>query len=349
MITPAASHHNKEFYAALPKVDLHRHLEGSLRLTTLVEIASSQGMNLGNTGSLRDLVQVKEQEGFTYTNFLSKFKTLRLFYRSPELIGRLAYEAVADAAADQLRHLELRFTPAALAQAGGFGLGEVMDWVIEGVQRAQQETGLSTRLITSVNRHESVQLAEEVVSHAVDRMSRGIVGLDLAGNEANFSGMVFAGVFKEARQAGLHITCHAGEWNGAANVADAIRVLGAERIGHGIRVLEDPAVTALARERRVVFEVCVTSNYHSGVIPTPSAHPLPRMINLGLNVTLNSDDPSISGINLTHEYELVCEELGLDLQRLKERVIAAASGSFLPPGERQALQHRLEREFKSFA
>lgn len=337
--------HRREFFASLPKVDLHRHLEGSLRLHSLVEIARSQGMSLGDTNHLRTLVQVQEQEGYSFNNFLSKFKTLRLFYRSPELIGRLAYEAVLDAAADHLRYLELRFTPVALAHAGGFSLGEVMDWVIEGVRRGEQETGLVTRLIASVNRHESVHLAEEVLQQAADRISQGVVGVDLAGNEAEYPGLVFAGVFKEARQAGLHTTCHAGEWNGPENILTAVQVLGAERIGHGIRVLEDPLVTAMARERNVLFEVCVTSNYHSGVISSPDLHPLPRMLNLGLNATLNTDDPSISGIDLTYEYQYACDGLGLTIDRLKALVLAAAAGAFLPQAGRLALQQQLDSEF----
>ena len=114
-------------------------------------------------------------------------------------------------------------------------------------------------------------------------MSSGIVGIDLAGNEAEFPAEPFHGIFREARQAGLHISVHAGEWGPAANVREAIEQLGAERIAHGVRVLEDPSVVALARERARPFEVCVTSNYQSGVVPEPGTHPLPRMLEAGLN------------------------------------------------------------------
>jgi len=155
---------------------------------------------------------------------------------------------------------------------------------------------------------------------------------------------LFTGVFKEARQAGLHITVHAGEWGGANNVREAITHLGAQRIGHGVRVLEDPSVTALAKERQTTFEVCITSNYQSGVIPTLSVHPFPRMLSLGLKATLNTDDPSISQIKLSDEYRLACEDLGVPQQALKERVLIAAEAAFLPEEERQQLKTALAQE-----
>jgi adenosine deaminase len=172
------------------------------------------------------------------------------------------------------------------------------------------------------------------------------VGLDLTGNEAKFSALPFAGIFREAKQAGLRITVHAAEWGGAANVTEAILQLGADRIGHGVRIFEDYNAVELARERQTAFEVCITSNYQSGVVPGLSMHPLPRMIAAGLNVTVNTDDPSVSQIRLTDEYRLACEDLKLPLDLLKERVIAAAEAAFLPLAERRTLVDQLRRGFR---
>ena len=326
-------------------MDLHRHLEGSLRLRTLLEVGRAHGLSLPNTNQLRELVQIGEEEAFTFENFLSKFQTLRLFYRSPGVIERVTQEAIADAAADNVRYLELRFTPIALGRAEGFPLPEVMDWVIEGTRLASEVHGIKTSLIASVNRHEGPEIAEQVAQLAAERVGKGIVGLDLAGNEADFSGLPFSGVFNEARQAGLRITVHAGEWGPASNVMEAITQLGAERIGHGVRVLEDPSITALARELQTVFEVCVTSNYQSGVIPALSVHPLPRMLSLGLNATINTDDPSISQITLSDEYQLACENLNISTADLKNRILAAADTAFLPDDEKSALAESLKAEF----
>ena len=155
-------------------------------------------------------------------------------------------------------------------------------------------------------------------------------------------------MFAEAQQSDLHITIHAGEWGGAQNVASAITDLGAERIGHGVRVLEDPTVVALARERSTALEICVTSNIHSGVIASLDAYPLRSMLTEGLNVTINTDDPSISQITLSDEYRLVCEKLGLSYDQLHQRVIAAAQAAFLPPKEREELVSKVEQEFRLF-
>ena len=344
--TRPTQNNDEKSYTSIPKVDLHRHLEGSLRLRTLLEVGRTLGLSLPSTNRLRELVQIGDEEIFTFENFLSKFQTLRLFYRSPEIIGRLTREAVADAAADNVRYLELRFTPVALGRAEGFPLSEVIGWVLDGAHQAQEEFGVITRLIVSVNRHENVDLAYEVARLAAENKDKGVVGMDLAGNEADYSGLPFAGVFKEARQSGLHITIHAGEWGGPQNVREAIQQIGAERIGHGVRVLEEPSVTALARERQIPFEVCMTSNYQSGVIPPRSVHPLSRMLSLGLNATINTDDPSISQIKLSDEYRLAREDMGLSQARLQERILAAAQAAFLPDKERQELVKSLAQEFE---
>lgn len=189
-----------EFYNSLPKVELHRHLEDSLRLTTIMEVGRAYDLKIPGADHLRQLVQVSQADPHTSKNFLSKFEVLRNFYRSPEVIMRIAEEAVVDAAADNVRYLELRFTPAALGKAEDFPLGEVIDWVIEGVKKAQSKHPISARLIASINRHESVEIAAQVAELAIDRLDSALVGLDLAGDEANYPAALFDPVFQEARQ-----------------------------------------------------------------------------------------------------------------------------------------------------
>jgi len=181
---------------------------------------------------------------------------------------------------------------------------------------------------------------------AVEKGRENIVGLDLAGNEVDFPARPFLPVFKEARQSGLSISVHAGEWSGAANVREAIEVFGAQRVGHGVRVLEDDFTTALARDLGTTFEVCITSNYQTGVVSALNGHPLPRMMSAGLNVTLNTDDPSISQITLGNEYRVAVQELKIPFDLLKERVVAAAQASFLPENEKSKLVQALKKELK---
>jgi adenosine deaminase len=312
----------------------------------MVEIARKFDLDLpyGDIDSFRPLVQVMDGEPFNFQNFLSKFASIRKFFQSEEVIRQITREVIADAAADNVRYFELRFTPVALTRMRDYPLGDAMDWVIETAEEASQEYGITTKLIASVNRHESVKLAEEVVGLAIDRKDRGIVALDLAGSESEYPGEEFAGVFREAKESGLFITIHAGEWGGPGIIRLAVEKLFAERIGHGVRVLEDPEVIAIARDRRIVFEVCPTSNYQSGVFTSLDQHPLAAMVNAGLLVTVNTDDPAISQIDLSDEYELACETLGLGLPKLTKAVVDAARSAFLINNEKEALIASLEKE-----
>jgi adenosine deaminase len=334
-------------YRALPKVELHRHLEGSLRLDTMVDIAQKHGIEIPeDVLRLSTMVQVQEEDKFTFQNFLSKFNTLRLFYRSPDVIHRITREAIEDAAKDNIRYMELRFTPVALSRAERFPLHDVIDWVISSTKEASEKSGVIVRLIASVNRHESPDLAEQVAWLAFEHLKDGMVALDLAGNEAEFPTQPFYGIFKEAKQSGLHVTIHAGEWGPAKHVREAIEEIGAERVGHGVRTLEDKRVVALARERGTAMEVCITSNYQSGVVQTLDTHPLMDMLNAGLNITINTDDPSISRITLSHEYYTACEDLQMPQNTLRDRIIAAAQAGFLATDEKEKLVEQLKRDLK---
>ncbi len=328
---------------ALPKIDLHRHLEGSLRLKTLLEVARQEDLDLPQEeAQLRERVQIAGEQPKTLPNFLSKFRTLRQIYRSPEIIRRVTREAIEDAAEDRIRYLELRFTPVALSQAKDFPLTEVVDWVVEFATEAAKHAGVQVNLIASVNRHEPIRLAEQVVELAAARIGDGIAGLDLAGNEVEYPAEPFLSLFRSAKSAGLGITVHAGEWAGAGSVLHAINGMQASRIGHGVRVVEDPQAVQAARSARTVFEVCLTSNLHSGVVSGMGNHPLPQMIDSGLQVTLNTDDPGISNIRLSDEYYTAVSELGLSIESLKGLILAAVQAAFISDRRK----HELERELK---
>jgi adenosine deaminase len=313
----------------------------------MVDSAHQHGITIpADVLRLSTLVQVQQEDKFTFQNFLSKFNTLRMFYRSPEVIHRVTREAIEDAAKDNVRYLELRFTPVALSRAERFPLHDVINWVTASASDAAQKNNIVVKLIASVNRHESTDLAEQVAWLAAEHINDGVVALDLAGNEAEFKTEPFYGIFKEAKQAGLHVTIHAAEWGPAFHVREAIEELGTERVGHGVRVLEDENVTALARERQTALEVCITSNYQSGVVASLEAHPLMKLIEAGLNVTINTDDPSISRITLSHEYYAACEDLHMGQNALRKRIVAAAHAGFLPEAEKLDLVDQLTKDLK---
>jgi adenosine deaminase len=323
----------------LPKVDLHRHLEGSLRFTTIVELVQELNLDLPRTPEeLNKLVQIRPGDPRTPKHFLSKFKTLRQLYRKPSILERITLEAIEDAAEDGICYLELRFTPIALTNSGDILLSEAFSSVIEAVEQATKRFDISVGLIASLNRHESLESAERVAQLAIDNLEKGVVGLGLAGEEWSTPTSAFASIFTKAKQAGLGITIHAGEWGKPISIREAIEILGATRIGHGIRVLEEPELVRDVRERNTVLEVCLTSNEQSGAVPSLHAHPLPSMIDAGLQVTLNSDDPGISNIRLSDEYQKAIEAFDLSLITLKGLILAGAQAAFLS----KPLKTRLE-------
>jgi len=339
----------RDTLGALPKVDLHRHLEGSLRLQTLSDIASEHGIDLPSYDIeyLRRFATVSD-DPYDYRRFLEKFSFLRGFYTSQEALERVAYEAVADAAADNIKYLELRFNPVALARKQQFSYDDVAAWVCEAVDGAARDTGVRTNLIVQIGRDEPVNVASRLVDVALAFRDRGIVGVDLAGDEMLYPASTFAGVFREAKEGGLHITVHAGEAGDASNVAEAIELLGAERIGHGIRAVESDDVMALARERKVAFEVCPTSNIQTGLVDRISRHPLVDMVARRALVTINTDDPSICDTTLTDEYMVVVSAMGLMLDEIKQAILVAIDVSFQPESDRERLAEWFRQELARF-
>ena len=331
--------------AAMPKVELHRHLEGSLRLATLLEVGRAHGVDvpLADAEALRPLVQVTYTGG-DLSQFLSKFPILRKFYQSPEVIARFTREAVADAAAENIRYMELRFNPVALASTRGYTLTEVCDWVSTAAQAAAREHKMQVELIITVNRMEP-QRRQEMLQVALDFSGRGVVAMDLAGDEVNFPPDPYVPLFQEARAAGLQITAHAGEGTSAESVRSAIELLGAQRIGHGARVVDDVNVMALARERGVAFEVCLTSNIQTSVAASIKDHPVRQMIKHGLAVSLNTDDPGVQNTSLTDDFVNAHQDLGMDIPALERVVLRGAEHAFISVARRAQLVADLQSEF----
>jgi len=318
-----------------------------LRLQTLAEIAQEHGIDLPSYDieSLRPFATVTGEEP-DFHRFLQKFSFLRRFYTTQAAIERVAYEAVADAAADNIKYLELRFNPVAQARAQGFSLDEVTAWICGAVARAQRDCGVRTNLILQIGREESLDTAFQIVDVALAHRSDGVVGLDLAGDEVRCPARPFADVFRRAQREGLWTTVHAGEAGGSENVREAIELLGARRIGHGVRAVENSAIVQLLREREVTLEVCPTSNLQTAVVRRFSVHPLPDLLALNLRVTINTDDPSISDTTLTDEYVVVMLAMGMTLEQIKRTIVMAAEGSFQPPEERRRLADWFRKELE---
>ena len=303
---------------ALPKVELHRHLEGSIRPESFVELAREANLPkywLSRSASIMN----PGERGFA--KFLKIFGRLRELFVSRDSIERVAREAVEDAAMDSITHLELRFSPAGFAAKSGESPTRVARWIIDAATREARRHKIRVTFIATIARHFSLDRNKPTLTAALDLP---FVGMDLAGDERNFPAGPFYRIFKKARKAGLGITIHAGEAGGPENVKEAITDLGASRVGHGIRVLDDPAVVQLAKEKGTVFEVCPTSNLTTAVVRKSR---LRRMWEEGLKITLNTDDPAIFRIDLTKEYEFALRE-GFSIAELEKMRKTAQKAAF---------------------
>lgn len=321
-----------------PLVELHRHLDGNVRIETVLDLARRHGIELPawTVEELRPHVQVTEREP-SLVHFIAKFALLRRVMVDYGAVRRIVGENLEDAARDGIDYIELRFSPYFMGEEHGLDPFGVVEAACDALEEARGRVPVRAKLIGIISRHYGPEIGRIELQAAIRGRDRGVVALDLAGDEANFPGGQFVRHFAEAREAGLRTIAHAGEADGAGSVRQAVLELGAERIGHGVRAVEDPAVLDLLAERRVALEVCPTSNLHTNTVKDYGSHPLPALLRRGLLVTLNTDDPSISGIDLPHEYRVASEELGLteaELRRLQENAVAAA---FLSPEERPEL------------
>jgi adenosine deaminase len=321
----------------LPKVELHRHLDGSVRIATIWDIAQEHGIDLG-VSSLEELrkTAVLSTPRESLQIVLDCFAAQQAALCSFEAISRITAENIEDAWRDGVRLLELRFAPAFIGRGKDLTndeiIGAVLDGMLKGMASWPVEVGLIGILPRSYPLDVNAAATRDLIrwrASGVPGASR-ICGFDLADSEQGFDPRALAPLVEEAREAGLGITIHTGENTDAAHVARALDIYRPSRIGHGIRSIDDPDLLRRLADQDVLLEVCPTSNWITSAVPALSAHPLPALIRAGVPVSLNSDDPNLFGIDLVHEYEVCMSELGLGEKELRQMNRDALRRSFLP-------------------
>ena len=325
---------------AFPKVDLHRHLEGSISAETLVRIASQYGGTLPayTTEKLRPYIQM-DSASPGFSTFLQKFKVYRGFYPCREAIEDVAYRAVMDAALDNVRYLELRYSPSHFAGVNKFSEADVIEWISGAIRKSAGDFNIIVVPILTISRDYGVELAGNTVRYVAQLPQGYFCGLDIAGDEVVNSAKPFSDLFAVAKNAGLNLTIHAGEACGPKNVLEAVIDFNADRIGHGVRSIEDSEVMSLLRERRILLELCLTSNVHTGVVSSVDVHPIRRFMDAGVPISINTDDPAISAITLSGEYVEAVTKLGFTESELKTVNLQALDHAFHP--DKEYLKRRL--------
>jgi adenosine deaminase len=344
-LTNEQSAAGKALLSQLPKVDLHVHLDGSVKPETLKELAQEQGLPLqaGSDAELLDQMRVGEQCE-SLKEYLSKFSFVLPYLQTCAALERVAFEVVEQAAKDKVRYIEVRFAPQ-LHRLQGLSNHEVIHHVVEGLKRGEQAFGTVARAIIICLRSHSYEWNKEVIEEAARFYKKGVVAVDLAGDEASFPAMLFRQLFEGAQRLGLPVTIHAGEAAGAENVREAITSLGAVRIGHGVRMLEDPEVVALVKERQIPLEMCPLSNIQTKAVSGWDAYPLRRYLKQGIVVTVNTDNMTVTGTTIQKEYELLIDHCGITLNEIVTIVMNGVHAAFVEEAEKRSLIARFESEF----
>ncbi|QTH63818.1 adenosine deaminase [Psychrosphaera ytuae] len=321
----------------LPLVDLHRHLDGNIAPKSVWELAQKHNIELpGN--SLEEFTPHAQIQGQTsdLLAFLEKLDYGVSVLADFDAVYRVAYENVADAKAQQLDYTELRFSPHYMAMAFNLDMTELVNVVADAVAAGSRDFGVKTNLIGILSRTFGTETCMKELDAILAHKDK-VIALDLAGDELNFPATQFVDHFKKARDAGLQITVHAGEAAGPESIWDAINLLGATRIGHGVAAIKDMKLMDYLVENTISIESCPTSNYQTATISDIRQHPLRTFFDHGVNVFLNTDDPAVSNIDILNEYKVAQEILGFNSEELSQIQRNGVKAAFLSDTEKQAL------------
>lgn len=320
-----------------PLTDLHRHLDGNIRLSTIWQLAQQYSIILpaSNLETLKTKVQI-QQKTTDLLAFLEKMQLGVSVLASAQACFRVAYENIEDAKLAGLHYVELRFSPVFMAETFGLVLEQVIEAVVAGCKAGSQTYGVTVNLIGILSRSYGEQRCMQELQ-ALLTFKEDICALDLAGDEKGFPAQCFVEHFTLARDAGWHITVHAGEADGPHSIWQAIEVLGATRIGHGVAARDDARLMDFMANNGISIECCLTSNFQTGACTDIAEHPIKTFIEKGIVVTLNTDDPGVSGIEIVDEYRLARQVVGLSTEQLNQIQLHGVEVAFATDSVKVAL------------
>jgi adenosine deaminase len=338
-----------EVIEKLPKTDLHVHLDGSLRLSTILDLAEQGRIELParDEDGLRKAMNLGQNCG-SLVEYLKGFDVTLRVLQTAEALTRTAYELAEDEARENVRYMEVRYSPM-LHTSRGLKLTTVVEAVLEGLRAAQDKYGIESNVIICGIRNVSAESSLEMAELAVAYKNRGVVGYDLAGAEYDHPAKHHRKAFQLVRDNNINVTIHAGEAYGPESIHQAIHVCGAHRIGHGCRLREDGDLLHYVNDHRIALECCPSSNVQTGAIRELSSHPIKLYKNLGLRVTVNTDNRLITDTSVSKELWLCHKEMGFTMDDLKQIVLSGFKSAFLPFHVKQQYVRRVSQELKAFS
>jgi len=322
---------------AFPLIDLHRHLDGNIRLESIIDLSRTHNIELPawEIDELRPYVQVNAPQPGVMA-FISKFELMRAVLVNHDICRRIAYENIEDAHAEGIDYLELRFSPWFMAEKNHIDPIGVVEAVCDGVEAGSREFDLPVKLIGILSRTYGTEKSM-LELEALKTKQDCIAALDLAGDELNYPANLFVEHFQIARNLGWRVTIHAGESDGPESIWDAIKLLGATRIGHAVTATQDQSLMEYMLENNIGIECSLTSNVQTSAVSSYMAHPIKEFLDYGLLATINTDDPGISGIDLNYEYNYAAPQVGLDCEQIRKAQRNSLKIAFLTEDEKTSI------------
>ncbi|MGF1693352.1 adenosine deaminase [Photobacterium kagoshimensis] len=324
----------------LPLTDIHRHLDGNIRIQTILELGQQFGMTLpaNDIEALRPHVQIVEAEP-SLVAFLSKLDWGVAVLGDLDACRRVAYENVEDALNAKIDYAELRFSPYYMAMKHNLPVAGVVEAVVDGVKAGCRDFDVQANLIGIMSRTFGIEACQQELD-ALLTQKENLVAIDLAGDELGQPGDQFVKHFKQVRDANLRVTVHAGEAAGPESMWQAIQELGAVRIGHGVKAIHDPKLMDYLAANKIGIESCLTSNIQTSTVESYQSHPVKQFLEHGILACLNTDDPAVEGIELPYEYEVAAPKVGLSQDQIRQTQINGLELAFLSDSEKQKLKDK---------
>jgi aminodeoxyfutalosine deaminase len=330
------------FIEEMPKVELHVHLEGAVLPETLLNLAKKHDVDL----PAKDLDGIRDFYSFRdFDHFVDVYMKINDCLVTPEDVGLITEELGNEAARQNVRYLEVTISPGTLVLIHGMSFDEILREINAGAERVRKNHGVRMQWVLDVIRDMPPHIREQGARFAVEAMDRGIVALGLGGTEAKYPPEQFTDLFGLARDAGLPSVPHAGETAGPESIWNAIKLLDAVRIGHGVRAIEDPTLMSYLAENQIPLEVSPTSNICIGVFESWDAHPIRTLHDAGIRVSVNSDDPPMFNTTLTQEYRELVNRFGFPVSELETMTLGAIEDSFLPEFEKASMIQSFRSEY----
>jgi adenosine deaminase len=327
----------------LPKIELHCHLDGSIRPATLRKIADQQGIDLPKEDPQLHQLMIAPEKCKDLNDYLTRFHLVVQCLQTKAALKMAAYDVLSQAAAESIAYIEVRFAPS-LHTKKGLSLTEVVTAVLSGLKQGMQDFNIKSNALLCGMRHEEQQSIAQIVHLAKTFKDSGVVGFDLAGNESDYPPVTFEEILNLAKQLTIPITLHAGECGCGHNVAEAV-YLGATRIGHGIALKDTPQYLPLLKEKKILLEMCPTSNLQTQTIQSPAEYPLRQFMAAGLKICINTDNRTVSNTTLTQEFLQLAQWCQLTYEEMKQLNQNAVSGAFLSAAEKNTLHALIEQSY----